>query len=341
MAMAAIGKESAFEEIFYSSFYKIEDFKSYYPEIIEYINQHKDNKYNVAKGIQKATESIIKEIIEIYIKPEDKTICFTGGVSLNSVCMGKISEWFPQIEEVFIPIVPYDGGLSIGSAQYIYHHVQNNPKLSNNNYFKPYLGINYNKETVNNAIKEFKDKIIISEKSDDEVIKLLSSNNIVSIFNEKSESGRRALGNRSILADPRSNNMKDLINEKVKHRQWFRPFAPSILKEEVSDWFEYEVDSPYMGVVVPFKKEKRNKVPAVVHLDGTGRLQTVSEDINKWYYNFLKLWHKESGVPILLNTSFNDREPIVETPTDAIKCYLGTNIDYLYFPEHNILINKR
>ena len=96
-----------------------------------------------------------------------------------------------------------------------------------------------------------------------------------------------------------------------------------------------------MGVVVPFKKEKRNKVPAVVHLDGTGRLQTVSEDINKWYYNFLKLWYKESGVPILLNTSFNDREPIVETPIDAIKCYLGTNIDYLYFPEHNILINKK
>ena len=341
MAMAAIGKYSAFEEIFYNSFLTINNFKSYHPEIVEYINQHEDNKYNVAKGIQKATEAIIKDIVKMYIKPEDKTICFTGGVSLNSVCMGKISEWFPQIEEVFIPIVPYDGGLSIGSAQYVYHHIQNNPKLSNDNYFKPYLGINYSKEVVNNAIEEFKDKIIIRKKNDSEVIKLLSNNNIVSIFNEKSESGRRALGNRSILADPRSNNMKDLINEKVKHRQWFRPFAPSILKEEVSNWFEYEVDSPYMGVVVPFKIKKRDKVPAVVHLDGTGRLQTVSEDINKWYYNFLKLWHKESGVPILLNTSFNDREPIVETPTDAIKCYLGTNIDYLYFPEHNILINKR
>ena len=135
--------------------------------------------------------------------------------------------------------------------------------------------------------------------------------------------------------------MKDMINEKVKHRQWFRPFAPSILREEVSNWFEHDVDSPYMNFVLKWKEAVRNKVPAVLHLDNTGRVQTVTESDNKWYYNFIKNFGKRTGVPILLNTSFNDREPIVETPEHAIKCYLGTNIDYLYFRDENILITKK
>ena len=123
-----------------------------------------------------------------------------------------------------------------------------------------------------------------------------------------------ALGNRSILADPRSPNMKDIINEKVKHRQWFRPFAPSVLRDDVSEWFDRDVDSPYMTTVIQFKESvSRNKVPAVVHYDGSARLQTVTNNDNKWYYNFIKKFKKKTGVPILLNTSFNDREPIVET----------------------------
>ena len=134
--------------------------------------------------------------------------------------------------------------------------------------------------------------------------------------------------------------MKDLINEKVKHRQWYRPFAPSILREEVSEWFERDDDSPYMNVVMNFKEEKKSKVPAVVHRDGTARIQTVTEKDNKWYYTFLKKWKDKSGVPIVLNTSFNDREPICETPQHAINCFLGTNIDFLYFYDYNILLNK-
>ena len=172
------------------------------------------------------------------------------------------------------------------------------------------------------------------------VVNLLNEQNIISIFNEGSESGRRALGNRSIIADPRSDKMKDIINEKVKHRQWFRPFAPSILREEVGKWFMYDVDSPYMNLVMPFREEMKNKVPAVVHFDGTARLQTVTENDNNWYYNFIKKWFKVSGVPIVLNTSFNDREPIVETPEHAVNCFLGTDIDYLYFYDENILVEK-
>ena len=169
---------------------------------------------------------------------------------------------------------------------------------------------------------------------------LTQDDNVISVFGGGSESGRRALGNRSILADPRSPKMKDIINEKVKHRQWFRPFAPSITREDVKDWFEKDVDSPYMTAVIKFKEEMRDKVPAVVHFDGTARLQTVTENDNEWYYNFIKKFESISGVPILLNTSFNDREPIVETPEHAIDCFMRTNIDYLYFREYGILVSK-
>ena len=135
--------------------------------------------------------------------------------------------------------------------------------------------------------------------------------------------------------------MKDVINAKVKHRQWFRPFAPSILKEEAKNWFVRDLNSPYMSFAIPFKEEMRSKVPAVVHHDGTGRLQTVTENNNKWYYNFIKKFHTKTGVPILLNTSFNDREPIVETPEHAINCFLKTNIDYLYFYDCGLLVSKK
>lgn len=175
---------------------------------------------------------------------------------------------------------------------------------------------------------------------DSRVVELLLNQKIVSVFGGGAEAGRRALGNRSILADPRNPAMKDTINEKVKHRESFRPFAPSILREHVEDWFYHDVDSPYMSFAVEVRKEKRALIPAVVHKDGTARLQTVTEKGNVWYYNFLKLWHSASGVPILLNTSFNDREPIVETPDHAITCFLKTDIDCLYFYEHGILVES-
>jgi carbamoyltransferase len=149
------------------------------------------------------------------------------------------------------------------------------------------------------------------------------------------------LGNRSILADPRNATMKDKINQKVKHRQWFRPFAPSILEESVPDWFTTNKESPYMNFVFKFKEEVRDKVPAVVHLNGTARLQTVTKNDNEWYYNFIKSWEEKSGVPIILNTSFNDREPICETPTHAVNCFLKTDIDYLYFYDYGILVSKK
>lgn len=342
MAMAAAGNTPAYLDQFYECFFNPTKLIEYLSNMKEYYSLKEENKYNLALGLQLATERIIKELIDQYYNEEYENICFSGGTALNSVAIGKVYNWFGgKVKNIFVPLVPYDGGLSIGAAQYIYHHIQNNPKIKFEDYYSPYLGITYTEKNILSDIEKYSDKIIQQKADDNLVTDLLRNGNIISIFNGKSESGRRALGNRSILADPTNPKMKDFINDKVKHRQWFRPFAPSILDEEVENWFVKKVDSPYMGVVVSFREEVKEKVPAVVHLDGTGRLQTVTSKINSWYYNFLKLWFEKTKVPILLNTSFNDREPIVETPEDSIKCFLRTNIDYLYFPEIQILVSKK
>ena len=134
--------------------------------------------------------------------------------------------------------------------------------------------------------------------------------------------------------------MKDMINEKVKHRQWYRPFAPTILEEHGSDWFEGFFPSPYMGFVFPFKQDKLGIAPAVEHFNKTARLQSVTREQNECYYDLINLFYEETGVPLILNTSFNDREPICETPQHAVDCFLGTDIDHLYFSEHQILVSK-
>jgi carbamoyltransferase len=319
------------------------------PYAIELIRQSGDQaRYDIAASLQKWTEEHIFEFIYQILKHEQqntdgkhlKNLCLSGGVVLNSVMTGKLYDKF-GFENIYICPVPYDAGLCIGSSQYIYHHIFENDRIKWNDNSPTYLGEKYSEDKVNGTLKQFEKRIVTENVTDDDVIKLLDEQKIVSVFGGGSESGRRALGNRSILADPRTIKMKDMINEKVKHRQWFRPFAPSILREEVKNWFEKDIDSPYMGFVIPFKdKETMDKVPAVAHFDGTARLQTVTKNDNEWYYNFLSKWFKKSGVPILLNTSFNDREPIVETPEHAINCYLGTNIDYLYFRDVGVLVSK-
>jgi len=338
MAMASIGDRDKYFKDIYSKFHPN---ALNYKEFKEIHDSYDNAKYDIAASLQKATEEIIKKLIQIHIKPSDKNLCFSGGVALNSVALGKVFEWFPQVENIFVPPAPYDAGLSIGAAQFVYHDVMNNPRIQNCNNASPYLGRSYGKDVIKQALDNDEDVEYNENMPIESLIKKLLDGNIVSVFAGGSESGRRALGNRSILADPRRSDMKDIINEKVKHRQWFRPFAPSILTEEVKNWFVKDVKSDYMSLVIPFKTEMKDKVPAVVHLDGTGRLQTVDEKMNKWYYNFIKKWHEASGVPIILNTSFNDREPIVETPTHAINCFKKTNIDNLYFVDAEIMVSKR
>ena len=256
--------------------------------------------------------------------------------------MGKLLDVFSdRLDNVYIPPVPYDGGLAIGAAQILWHEVLGNPRVKWEENFTPYLGEDWDKDHVISTLKEYDDRVRVTKASVDDLVNMLAEGKIVSVFNGGSESGRRALGNRSILADPRLDTMKDTINEKVKHRAWFRPFAPSILFDHVDEWFERNQESPYMQFVLKFKKEKQSLVPAVVHEDGTARLQTVRREDNEWYYDFLNRWHKKTGVPIILNTSFNDREPICENSKHAINCFLGTRIDNLFFPEHGLLITRK
>ncbi len=298
-------------------------------------------RHDVAAALQQWTEDLVKYIISDSLKKyTSKNLCLAGGVALNCVMTTKLYDWF-NFENIYVTPTPHDGGLCLGAAQYLWHHELDNPRIDWKDNFTPYLGQVYTNELIHDTIKQYSDKIEIKKADEVDIINLLDKQNIISVYGKGSESGRRALGNRSILADPRSDKMKGLINEKVKHRQWFRPFAPSILREEVGNWFEKDIDSPYMNFAVKFKEDMKDKVPAVVHLDGTGRIQTVTKNDNEWYYNLIKIWFEKTKVPILLNTSFNDREPIVETPEDAIKCYLGTNIDYLYFRDINMLIYKK
>ena len=306
-------------------------------------NKKEQNRFDISASLQKETETVIKTLLTPYIeKYKPKNLCLSGGVSLNCVFVGKMFDWFPGIN-IFVDPVPYDAGLSLGSSRYVWHQILDNPRIYDTpQNWSPYLGYEYQYDTIQEQLDIYKDKIKYEEVDDDYVVDLLiRDDNVISVYGGGSESGRRALGNRSILADPRSPNMKDIINEKVKHRQWFRPFAPSVLRDYVKNWFIHDVDSPYMNVAMKFKKGMSKKVPAVVHFDDTARLQTVSKEDNEWYYNFIDNFRKKTGVPIILNTSFNDREPIVETPEHALDCFLRTNIDYLYFRDYGILVNKK
>ena len=305
-------------------------------------NKSEQNKFDIAASLQLETENVCKELFGSYIeKYKPKNICLSGGVSLNCVMVGKMFDWFPDTN-IYCDPIPYDAGLTLGGCRYVWHHVLDNPRVYNNPQNRsPYLGKTYDDDDIQKALSARDSECTFGQADDDFVVDLLTEDdNVISVYGGGSESGRRALGNRSILADPRSLKMKDIINDKVKHRQWFRPFAPSILREEVSNWFVHDVDSPYMSIALKFKDGMADKVPAVTHNDGTARLQSVDEEDNKWYHNFIKKFGERTGVPIVLNTSFNDREPIVETPEHALDCFLRTNIDYLYFRDFGLLVKK-
>jgi carbamoyltransferase len=175
-----------------------------------------------------------------------------------------------------------------------------------------------------------------------EVVHLLDRGCIVGLFSGSAESGRRALGHRSIIADPRERRIKDKINDEIKHRQWFRPLAPMVLAERVGQWFDCPDDfqSPYMSFAIPVKPGLETRVPAIVHIDGTARVQTVHRELSPRVHQLLSRWHELTGVPMLVNTSFNDREPIVETPADALETFLRIGMDAVYFLDCHMLVSK-
>lgn len=293
--------------------------------------RHKD----IAASLQKLTEEVVFKILNnLYRETGCQNLCLAGGVALNSVANGKIIKK-TSFKKVYIPPDPGDGGTSLGAAFYIYNSIldrKRNYRL-NSAYLGPHFTISEVEEFLKrNEIKysSFKDETDLIRKT----AKLIYENKIVAWFQGRMEWGPRALGARSILANPCNPKMKDIINKKVKHREPFRPFAPAVLDKYVDEYFEVDkplpVPTDFMLMVYPVKKEKQKLIPAVVHVDGTARPQVIKKEQNPRYYRLIEEFSKLSGVPILLNTSLNvGGEPIVCTPKDAYHCIMGTQIDCL------------
>ena len=302
--------------------------------------------YNIGASAQKVLEDILLKMVNhVYKKTNMKNLCLGGGVALNGVANYRISNEGP-FEHVYIPPSPGDAGSAVGAAKHLYHVYHKKNRIVEKNHGKiiqenVYIVPSYS----NNDIKLFLDSNNISYQSFEEQLLLektahmISKGNIVGWYQGRMEWGPRALGNRSILADPRDQKMKDVLNEKIKHRESFRPFAPSILEEYVYDYFDIKFPSPYMLFVAKVKQPE--KIPAVTHVDGTSRLQTVSAESNPLYYSLIKEFYKITEIPVIINTSMNVMgEPIVNTPKEAYNMIIKTDMDYLVMGNYLLSKNK-
>jgi len=292
---------------------------------------------DIARSVQKVLEEAALHIANFLHKATgSRNLCVAGGVALNSV-MNALLLGAGEFKEFFGQPAAHDAGSGLGSALYLYHHILNKPR--NFVMEDAYLGPEYSEVQMEAALRS---RGLHYEKMEDieaGCARLLAEGKILGWFQGRIEFGPRALGNRSILADPRRAEMKDILNQRVKEREAFRPFAPSVLAERTSEYFQIDYPSPFMLLVYEVRPEKREIIPAVTHTDGTGRLQTVEQRINPRFYSLIKEFEKITGVPVLLNTSFNGRgEPIVLTPKDALNCFLRTGIDCLAMG--NFLVKK-
>ena len=309
---------------------------------------------DIASSIQKVTEEIMIKLAKSIRKEYDiKNLCLAGGVALNCVANGKILQE-KIFDNIWIQPAAGDAGGSLGAALALWHIEHGNKRSVNQNddMRGSYLGTEFNQDEIekeliavgaNFEIYEYKELI-------NKTAEFLSHEKAIGWFQGRMEFGPRALGGRSILGDPRSDKMQKNLNLKVKYRESFRPFAPSILREDLSEWFEMDVDSPYMLLVsnINLSKKiemtndqkklfgidklniKRSEIPAVTHVDYSARIQTVSKNTNERYYDLISKFKEKTGCPVIVNTSFNVRgEPIVNTPIDAFNCFMGTDLDYL------------
>jgi carbamoyltransferase len=291
----------------------------------ELTQYHKD----LAASVQRVTEELIFYILtKLKERTGLRNVCIAGGVAQNSVANGKIAE-ATGFEGVYIPSAGHDAGISMGSALYFYNQELDKPRVKA--IYTACTGSRFSNEEIEKFLQErgITYRRLSDEQLYDVVTDKLIEPGVVGWFNGRAEFGPRALGGRSIIADPRNSKAKDLLNLKIKRRESFRPFAPSILKEYSAEYFTRTDEVPFMEKVFPIREEKRPVIPAVTHVDGTGRLQTVDKEISPRYYALIETFRKKTGVPILLNTSFNENEPIVNTPAEALDCYLRTQMDML------------
>ena len=292
---------------------------------------------NIAASLQALYEEVFFHILnDLYDRTHQKALCLAGGCALNSVANGQIITRTP-FERVYIPPAAGDAGGAIGAAYAVWHEVLGRPRSFIMD--RADWGPEYSERDVVTAIetrsKELHNARCVIESVQDEekrcrrTAEAVAAGKVVGWFQGRMEWGARALGNRSIIADPRRPEMKEILNARIKRREHFRPFAPSILEEAVNDFFEQTDPSPFMTMTYRVRAEKRALIPAPTHVDGTGRLQTVSRRTQPLYWRLIKEFANITGVPVVLNTSFNENEPIVCTPDEALDCFLRTRMDVL------------
>ncbi len=300
-------------------------------ELSEY---HRD----IAASIQRATELTIFHILNhLHKKTNLDNLAIAGGVAQNSVANGKIYLNTP-FKNIYVPSAATDAGTAVGSALWLYYRIFENERdfvMQTANW-----GEKFTEQQIIETLKSYNLKF---EKYQDKelfeiIVDYLMQGGVVGWFYDRSEFGPRALGYRSILADPRKAETRDILNLKIKRREPFRPFAPSVLEEYVDEFFEQNHPVPFMEKVFRIREDKRHLIPAVTHVDGTGRLQTVSKQTNPRYYNLIHTFYERTGIPMLLNTSFNENEPIVNTPKEAIETFLRTKMDLLVI--ENFLVKR-
>ncbi len=304
--------------------------------------RHRDIARSVQAMYEKAFFHLLSRLHERYGLD---ALCLAGGCAMNSVANGKITIHTP-FKRVYIQAAAGDAGGAIGAAFVVWQGLGGKRNFVMDH---AYLGTHFDNEYIQALLAEKSNQLqaagcIMQTIADEEMLCdkaafAISKGKVVGWFQGRMEWGPRALGNRSIVCDPRRADMKDILNLKIKRRESFRPFAPSILRDHVSDWFELDDDVPFMMKVFQIKKEKRKDIPAVTHVDGSGRLQTVYQHTNSRYYKLIEAFRQKTGIPIVLNTSFNENEPIVCTPQEALDCFLRTKMDILvledFFIERN------
>src|SRR6266403_1533278 len=262
-----------------------------------------------------------------------ESVCLAGGVACNCVANGKIPT-STRFKNVYVHPAAGDAGLAVGAAQFVWHQLLGNPREFVMEH--AYWGPEFSREEIRAVVRasRFSERgCTVDELAEEELLRktaaMIADGKILGWFQGRAEWGPRALGNRSIVADPRRPEMKEVLNRRIKHREMFRPFAPSILAEKTAEWFEQSHPSPFMTMAYSVKREMRDKIPAPTHVDGTGRLQTVTQTANPRYWNLIRAFEEHTGVPVVLNTSFNDNEPIVCKPQEAIDCFARTQMDAL------------
>ncbi|OAI57210.1 carbamoyltransferase [Planctomyces sp. SCGC AG-212-M04] len=293
---------------------------------------------NIAHSLQVVTEEIIVHLLQsLARKTRSENVCMTGGCAMNSVANGKITARTP-FKNVYVPAGAADNGTSFGAAFYVWNHVLKKSRTFVQDH--AYWGWSATDDECAAAIQKagIPSRALTREELVEETVKVILGGNVVGWFQGRMEFGARALGNRSLLADPRRTDMRDIINLRIKFREKFRPFAPSILEEQVGEWFEVNEPAPYMEKVLPIRRERQSQIPAVTHVDGSGRLQSVSKVSNPLYHALISRFFEETGVPILLNTSLNENEPIVRTPDEALQCFFRTDMDALVLG--NRIVNR-